>query len=162
MVVFFKEHLTFVLIVDNMGDALGKLDAFLNLFFSFSFVVIEESSVTNLSKPSPWSPTGITRTPFWMQHNATMEKCADFSSMQQDPPARTTGLLISAEGNKTQQLVALSMVSRPDTSYLMGQGDFSLAKGTSDEEFVNFYWDFWKGTKAKTRGNGGNCLRCVR
>ena len=39
---------------------------------------------------------------------------------------------------------------------------FFLGKGHLYEEFVHFYWDFWKGTKAKTRGNGGNCLRCLR
>ena len=49
----------------------------------------------------------------------------------------------------------------PQAWDIQEQGDFSLAKGTY-EEFVNFYWDFWKGTKAKTRGNGGNCLCCFR
>ena len=45
---------------------------------------------------------------------------------------------------------------------LEGARRFFLGKGHLYEEFVNFYWDFWKGTKAKTRGNGGNCLRCLR
>ena len=30
---------------------------------------------------------------------------------------------------------------KPDTLYLKGQGDFSLAKGILYEEFVNFYWE---------------------
>ena len=34
--------------------------------------------------------------------------------------------------------------------------NFSLVKGTPIEEFVIFYWNISKGTKAKTRGNGGN------
>ena len=40
------------------------------------------------------------------------------------------------------------------TSYFEGARRFFLGKGHLYEEFVNFYWDFWKGTKAKTRGNG--------
>ena len=78
-------------------------------------------------------------------------------------PKRELGLI-----NCLAKLVSVSVIHiflhvlcRPDTLYLKGQGDFPLAKGTS-EEFVNFYWGFWKGTKAKTRGNGGNCLRCLR
>ena len=33
---------------------------------------------------------------------------------------------------------------------LEGARRFFLGKGHLYEEFVNYYWDFWKGTKAKT------------
>ena len=84
---------------------------------------------------------------------------------------------ISANFTQTNaNLLDISQVSKkiqssfsPDTSYLKGQGNFFLVKGTYTvhvhvhvyEEFVNFYWNISMGTKAKTRGNGGNCLRCL-
>ena len=45
---------------------------------------------------------------------------------------------------------------------LEGARQFFLGKGHLYEEFVIFYWNISKGTKANTRGNGGNCLRCLR
>ena len=54
------------------------------------------------------------------------------------------------------------MQHRSDASYLKGARRFFLGKGHLYKEFVHYYWDFWKGTMAKTRGNGDNCLRCPR
>ena len=51
---------------------------------------------------------------------------------------------------------------RPDASYLKGVRQFFLGKEHLYEEFVIFYYNISKGTKAKTRVNGGNCLCCLR